>query len=273
MMSYGNSDDPIVDRLDLARAIAREAGRLTLEHFQKEDLEIERKEDASPVTVADRVAEQHLRRRILAEFPQDGIVGEEFGETKGASDFRWVLDPIDGTKSFIHGVPLYTTLVGVEYDDRSVAGVIYAPATDEMVYAALGYGSWYIHKNQPPRQARVSTVKSLAESCLLTSEVANFTRCRDVDAMDTYLQLQNTARIARTWGDAYGYMMVAVGRAEVMIDPVMNLWDAAAIQPILEEAGGTFTDWTGTATTQSGEGIGTNGWVLDEVLALTRPLA
>ncbi|GAG24205.1 unnamed protein product, partial [marine sediment metagenome] len=242
-----NPPQPIADRLELARTIAREAGRLTLDFFGKADLAVERKLDDSPVTAADRGAEALLRERIEAAFPDDAILGEELGERPGTSPYRWVLDPIDGTKSFITGVPLYTTLVGLlertPEGERSVAGVIYAPAIDERLYAATGGGAWHQIGSAPATAAAVSSVDKLSDAVFLTSEVRSFTSDRSPDALGVYLELQNGARLSRTWGDAYGYMLVATGRAEVMVDPVLCLWDTAALQPILEEAGGTFTDW------------------------------
>src|SRR5690554_729875 len=130
-------------RLTFARTIAREAGDLTLRYFRKSDLQVDLKHDASPVTIADREAEQLLRARIAAAFAKDGILGEEFGEQSGKSGFRWILDPIDGTKSFIRGVPLYAVLIGVEYEQQSRVGVIHIPALNEMIYAAVGQGAWH----------------------------------------------------------------------------------------------------------------------------------
>ena len=150
------------NRLELALASAREAGRSTLEYFRSADLSVELKRDDSPVTIADRQAEKLLRERIAARFPDDAVLGEEFGEAPGTSGFRWILDPIDGTKSFIHGVPLYGTLVGVEHQGRPVLGVIYMPALDECAYAARGEGSWYTRGESAPQPARVSTRASLA---------------------------------------------------------------------------------------------------------------
>jgi histidinol phosphatase-like enzyme (inositol monophosphatase family) len=251
----------------LAIQAAREAGGIVMEHFRRSDLEVQRKADDSPVTVADRGAEEHLRRRIAEGFPEDGILGEEFPERPGTSGYRWILDPIDGTKSFIHGVPLFGTMVAVEYDGRSVLGVIRIPALDEGVYAAEGQGAWYEVQGSAPRPARVSSCPRLGEGLFLTSEVANFTATQ---RRDVYDRLEATARLSRSWGDCFGYLMVATGRAELMVDPIMNLWDAAAVQPIIEEAGGTFTDWQGRRTIYSGQGIATNGLILDEVLAIVR---
>ncbi len=254
-------------RLNLAVEAAREAGEITLEYFRRDDLEVERKGDDSPVTVADRAAEQHLRQRIAEAFAEDGILGEEFPERPGSSGYRWILDPIDGTKSFIHGVPLYGTLVGVECEGESVIGVILIPALDECVYASIGQGAWYTSGGDPPRLARVSEKVQLAESCFLTSEVGSFD---EIDRRGVYDRLQAACRLTRTWGDCFGYLMVATGRAELMVDPVMQVWDAAAILPVIQEAGGTFTDWQGRPTAHSGQGIATNGHILDEVLAIVR---
>jgi histidinol-phosphatase len=250
-------------RLALAVEAAREAGRVTLEYFRRDDLDIELKSDDTPVTVADRRAEEHLRQRIAAAFPEDGILGEELSERPGRSGFRWILDPIDGTKSFIHGVPLYATLVGVEYEGQSVLGVIHIPPLDECVYAARGLGAWYLHADRPPRRAHVSQRQPLSKALFVTSEVINFEKSGRRGAYD---QLQATARLTRTWGDGYGYLMVATGRADVMVDPIMAIWDAAALPPILEEAGGAFTDWQGNPDYRAGEGVATNGLLLEEVL-------
>jgi len=194
-------------------------------------------------------------------------LGEELPDRPGDSGFRWILDPIDGTKSFIHGVPLYATLVAVECEGQSVLGVIRIPALDECVYAARGLGAWYLHADQPPRRAHVSQRQPLAKAMFVTSEVLSFDRTGRRAAYD---RLQAAVRLARTWGDGYGYLMVATGRAEVMVDPIMALWDAAAMPVILEEAGGTFTDWRGNPSYQAGEGIATNGLLLEEVLAAVR---
>ena len=250
-------------RLDLAVDAARGAGRVTLEYFRRDHLDVELKCDDTPVTAADRQAEQYLRDRIAEAFPEDGVLGEELPERPGVSGFRWILDPIDGTKSFIHGVPLYSTLVGLEHEGQSVLGVIRIPALDECVYAARGLGAWYVQGDRPPSSARVSEHQPLAKALFVTSEVLGFDQSGRRAAYD---RLQAAARLTRTWGDGYGYLMIATGRADVMVDPIMALWDAAALSPILEEAGGTFTDWQGNRTYQAGEGIATNGLLLKEVL-------
>src|SRR6478752_2892027 len=153
----------IAPRLELAISAGKEAGRLTLRYFQHDNFEVERKSDASPVTIADRSAEQLLRERIAAAFASDGILGEEFGATPGSSGFTWILDPIDGTKSFICGVPLYGTMVGIEHEGRALAGFVFMPALGEGVYASIGQGTWYFRGSEQPRRCRVSTKSRLAD--------------------------------------------------------------------------------------------------------------
>jgi histidinol-phosphatase len=257
-------------RAEAAVAMALAAGEITLRYFRQGNFSVERKSDESPVTVADREAEQFLRSEITRQFPRDAIMGEEFGESPGDSGFRWILDPIDGTKSFIFGVPLYGTMVGVEYQGHGVVGVVNIPALGECVHASQGQGCWYLQTGKEPQVARVSATSRLENGLFVTSQVDTFTRRK---AEEAYHRLEQAAFVSRTWGDCYGYLLVATGRAEVMVDPMLNVWDAAAVQPILEEAGGTFTDWRGNRTIHAGEAIGTNGRVLEEVLAITRPFS
>ena len=257
----------IQSRLDVARRIAREAGQVTLEYFQTNRFEVQRKGDGSPLTIADQKSETHLREVISQEFPDDAIVGEEFGETSGTSGFQWVLDPIDGTKSFICGVPLYGTMVGVTVEDRAVIGSVYFPGLDEGIFAARQFGSWAYQGERQPVAAKVSTKSALADVVMVTSEMETF---GDRGAAEVYQKLIESIYFARTWGDVYGYLLVATGRVEVMIDPILNVWDAAAVQPIIEEAGGKFTDWAGNESIYAGEAIGSNGHVHEAVLDFTR---
>lgn len=254
-------------RLDWAVHIAREAGELTLEYFRTDRLETEIKEDLSPVTVADRNAEQLLRKRILEKFPDDGVLGEEFPETPGTSGYRWILDPIDGTKSFVRGTPQYGTMIGIELNGESVVGVVGIPVLDEYYYGGIGLGSFEIRHGGLPQRLKVSQCKSLKDGMFLTTSVKHF---ENWGRFEAYEKLRKAAGLDRTWGDCYGYMLVASGRAEVMVDPKMSVWDCAALPPILLEAGGTFTDWNGKPTIHSGDGIATNGHVLEEVLAITK---
>jgi histidinol-phosphatase len=257
----------VAKRLELAIAAGKEAGRLTLRYFQQDNFEVERKSDASPVTIADRSAEQLLRERIGAAFAADGIIGEEFGTSAGASGFNWILDPIDGTKSFISGVPLYGTMVAVEHEGTALAGLVFIPGLNEGVYASAGQGAWHFRGDERARRCQVSKKPKLADGLFVMSQVDTFAKRGAAGAFEA---LQKAAYITRTWGDCYGYLLVATGRAELMVDPMLNVWDAAAVQPIVEEAGGTFTDWQGLRTIHAGEAIATNGLILEEILAITR---
>jgi histidinol-phosphatase len=258
-------DDQLSQRLALARDVGQAAGRHTLKYFQRADLQIDSKQDASPVTIADREAEQLIRQQVASVFPNDGILGEEFDEKRGTSGWRWIVDPIDGTKSFIHGVPLYAVLVGVDFNEESRIGVIDLPALGHTVYAAIGQGAWQDRAGQTRQPIRTSKTKTLSDGVFLTSGISGFHKR---GAWSAFERLTKTAKISRTWGDAYGYMLVATGQAEAMVDPQMSIWDSAALLPILQEAGGTFTDWQGRPTIAGGEGIATNGLVLAEVLKL-----
>lgn len=244
---------------EFAVAIARGAGDITLQYFRKRP-ETSTKTDGSYVTVADREAEAYLRRQIAERFPDDAIVGEEEGESPGRSGRRWIVDPIDGTFAFVHGVPFYGVLIGLEIDGESSVGVINVPALGEIVSAAKGSGCFL---NEEP--ARVSSTARLEDALLLATD---FTSCERYGFGRAGELLQRRAKTSRTWGDCYGYVLVATGRADVMLDPVMNLWDCAALLPIVEEGGGTFTDWSGARRVDGGNSIATNGLLFDEVMSL-----
>ena len=260
------SDRELDERLQIAVKLAEQAGQGTLKHFQQPRLAVERKSDNSPVTIADQEAEKFLRAELLRAFPDDSFIGEEYGEIEGSSGYCWVADPIDGTKSFISGVPLYSTLLGLLFEGESLAGVIVLPALDECVYAARGRGAWF-RKGTAVVKAQVSHRTSLRDAIFVTSQVDSFSRR---NAAGAFQALQERAYVTRTWGDGYGYALIATGRADVMVDPAMNLWDAAAILPVIEEAGGRFTDWQGNRSIRSGEGLATTPSLLDEVLQITR---
>jgi histidinol-phosphatase len=261
-----NAMRDISSRLQLALQIAAEAGSSTLDFFQRDNLDVERKDDDSPVTQADRGAEQLMREQISKSFPTDGVIGEEFGEEQGTSAYRWVLDPIDGTKSFICGVPLYSVLIGILQDQRSVAGVILIPALGESVYAEEGAGTWWQRGTEPAKRATVAN-RPLSDGVFLFSQGDSFS---ERGAPEAYSELERAAYITRSWGDGYGYLLVATGRTDVIVDPIMNLWDAAPMLPVLQEAGGSFTDWQGLPTVLHGEGVGCSQRVREEVLAVTR---
>jgi len=228
--------DELTELMLFAVDLARGAGDITLNYFQKRP-ETSKKADGSFVTIADREAEKYLRKRILDRYPGDSVLGEEEGESKGNSNRRWIVDPIDGTFAFVHGVPIYGVLIGLEIDGKPTVGVINMPALNEIAWAATGLGCYL---NGAP--ARVSTTASLEDGLLLCSD---FTACHRYGFGSAIEELQRRAKSNRTWGDCYGYVLVATGRAEVILDPVMNIWDCAALLPIMEEAGGTFTDLQG----------------------------
>lgn len=251
-------------RFATAIELARIAGNSTLEWFGGSCLQVERKGDDSPVTIADKNAEKLLRGELAKRFPDDAILGEEFGSQTGSSAYQWIVDPIDGTKSFISGVPLYSTLVAIVHEQRCVAGVIFIPALDEIVFAASGAGAWHSVKGSVPERCQVSS-RRLADGLFVVSQVDTFDKC---GATANYKTIEKAAYITRSWGDGYGYLLVATGRAELMIDPIANPWDLAAVQVVIEEAGGTFTDWNGQPLYSTGNGVGSNGFVHAEALKM-----
>jgi histidinol phosphatase-like enzyme (inositol monophosphatase family) len=253
------SEGELKELLEFSVVLARGAGDITLNYFRKQP-ETSTKSDGSYVTIADREAEAYLRGQINERFPEDGIVGEEEGETEGRSGRRWILDPIDGTFAFVHGVPFYGVLIALEIDGEMSVGVINMPALGEIVSAAQGCGCFLNGE-----LTRVSTTAKLEEALLLCTDFRAAAYHGFGRAVDF---LQRTAKTSRTWGDCYGYVLVATGRADVMLDPVMNLWDCAPLLPIMEEAGGTFADWRGVRTVDGGNAIATNKLLFDEVMQL-----
>lgn len=245
--------------LEFALEAAWEAGRITLGYFQT-GMQVERKSDNTPLTIADQLAEQKLRQMITRYWPDHGIVGEEYGRTEANSRYTWTLDPIDGTKSFVCGVPTYANLLALLDGKQPVLGIINLPAMNEIIYAVQGGGCYW-----NGRRCHVSQVDQLKEAVVLTSGLNYFG-----GKQAAWDHLVNHTYIQRTWGDAYGYALVATGRADIMVDPAMYLWDAAPLPVIMEEAGGTLTDWQGNATIYNYETIGTNGLLFDQVMALTK---
>ncbi len=247
----------LVRILDFAVESAQLAGAVTLGYFRTGVSHV-MKADNTPVTVADREAEELLRRRIEAAFPDHGIVGEELGEKRGRVPARWILDPIDGTMSFISGVPLYSVLIGFEWDGEVLAGVIHLPALGETVCAARGLGCRW-----NGRSARVSEVSDLAQARLLvTCTKLMYQRGRGPE----YERLRAACYTDRGWSDAYAYALLATGRAEIVLDPAMALWDTAALLPVVTEAGGTLTDWAGNPTHTAPEAVATNGRLFEAVM-------
>jgi histidinol phosphatase-like enzyme (inositol monophosphatase family) len=262
----------VADRLAVAIEATRLAAADTLRWFGAASLVVDRKADDSPVTQADRAAEAILRRELLGAFPDDAFLGEETGGSPGTSGYEWVVDPIDGTKSFVRGVPLYATLVGCRQAGRGVLGVIAIPALDEVAYAARGGGAWHVRGSAAPVAARVSARGTLAESLVCSSDFTSFDRWSGGKAAGSAARsrIEEACGLVRTWGDGYGYLLVATGRADIMIDPLLNPWDAAAVDVVVTEAGGRFSDWHGRDSIESGDGIATNGLVHDAALGVIR---
>ena len=235
--------------LDAVTDVARIAGDVALRHFRR-GVAVEWKADGSPVTIADREAEQAAREWITRRYPDHGILGEEQGETGTGARYRWVVDPIDGTKTFVRGVPLWGTLVAIAMGETVVAGAAYFPAVGEMIAAAPGAGCW-----SNGTRCQVSSVATLADATVLTTD-ERFRRTPQ--HVEGWRSLSAKSAVARSWGDCYGYLLVATGRAEVMVDGVVGPWDTAALYPIVTEAGGVFTDWSGRPTGGGGSAIAPN---------------
>lgn len=236
--------------------LVREAGNRALSYYGTK-VTVEQKENGTPVTIADRRAEQLAHEWLEKRFPDDGIVGEELGIVRPNSHRRWIIDPIDATKSFVRGVPLWGTLVAVVDGDDVIAGAAYYPGVSEVLVAAPGKGCWW-----NGRQSYVSPIGSLDHALIVTTDDRFGER---PDRRTRWNELASRSGMSRTWGDCFGYLLVATGRAEVMLDDVVAPWDAAAFFPIITEAGGVFSSWNGDRTAFGGDVIATNG-ALDTVV-------
>ncbi len=245
---------------DQALAAARLGGTAAMQWFRSPSLKVELKDDQSPVTVADKAAEAAIRTSILGQRPNDSWIGEETGSHEGSSDYRWICDPIDGTRNFIYGIPLWSTLVACEHKEHGViAAAVYIPALDEMYEAYLGGGA-----RCDGQDIHVSDVKTLDKSlfCFETMEwFENF------GLVDVYMTMNHCTALQRGLTDAYAHMLIASGRAECMIEPSLSVWDVAASSLIVTEAGGRFSDLDGTASIRSHNAVVSNGYVHDACLA------
>jgi len=248
-------------RLEVAISAAREAGAVAMRYFRT-GVTVERKPDRSPVTIADREAEQRAVAVLRQAFPAHGVLGEEHGEQPGAGA-RWIIDPIDGTKSFIRGIPFFATLIALEEDGEITTGAVYAPAVDDLLYAQKGYGAFDQHG-----RLQVSRVDSLAKSMLVFGGASAL---REAGHWAAYEQLVDRSARQRAYGDYFGYTFIARGQAEAAIDADLKPWDLAALKIIIEEAGGRFTDFTGAATAFGGTVIASNGLVHEEIRAVLKP--
>jgi histidinol-phosphatase len=246
-------------RYEVAVEAARQAAALALHYFDA-GLAVEWKQDQSPVTVADREAEAQLRTTLLGRFPQDGFLGEESGERPGSSGFRWIIDPIDGTRNFVRGIPIWGTLVGLEYRDEPIAGVCEVPTLGQTFRALRGDGAY-----RGERRLRVSDVAALDEAILFYSSLSWFVRA---GRQEQFLDLAGRTQRQRGFGDFYGFVLVAQGSGEMMVEHGVHAWDVAALMPILEEAGGRLTDWDGNRTIHRPDVIASNGRLHDVTLGI-----
>jgi histidinol-phosphatase len=245
------------EETELALRMAEAAGKIILGYFQTA-VQVETKNDNTPVTIADRKSEEALRALMEKHTPGYGIIGEEFGSQAGSADREWVVDPIDGTKAFIHGVPLFGTLLALLEKGRPVVGVISLPALGQVMHASLGGGCFLDGK-----PSRVSGVARVEDSLLLDGSISSMERLGYGPAWSA---LRARAKLHRGWGDCYGHLLVACGRAEAMVDPIVSVWDVAPMAIILPEAGGRFTSMGGKDSITEASGISSNGLIHGEIL-------
>lgn len=246
--------------LEFITDLAYRAGQISLGYFRR-GVAAEYKADQTPVTAADRAVEEFLRREIARAYPKDGIVGEEFGEQRETSGRPvWIIDPIDGTKSFMRGVPLYGVLIGLEIEGEIRVGAAYYPGTDELLYAAEGMGTWC-----NGRRVRVSNIDRLDQAWVTYTTYHNFQKKR---SQAVWERLAQAAYVFRGWSDAYGFLLVATGRTEAHLEPIMAVWDCGPFPIIFKEAGGYFGDWQGNAGHRHGEALACNATLLPSLLEI-----
>lgn len=259
----------VQSRLRVAVELAREGGASTLTMFGRGVMAAEYKGDGSPVTEADRACERLIRAGIERAFPADAIIGEEYESHEGASGYTWIIDPIDGTASFVRGVPLYGTLVAVTHQGRSVAGAIHLPAIGELVYAGRGLGAWHEWGGRERTPARVSTTTDATRATVCLAAMEYFIKAGREDA---YVSMSSAFAMARGWGDCFGHVLVATGRADASVDPIVNVWDVAPAQVIIEEAGGRYSNWRGDSDIHSPHCLVSNGLIHEALMAQVRGL-
>src|SRR5713226_499077 len=250
------------DDLRFAHVLADAADDITARRFRAVDLRVETKPDLTPVTDADNAAEESLRNVLRRGRARGGMLGEEFGRT-GSGARCWVIDPIDATKNFVRGVPVWATLIGLMDGDEVVVGVASAPALSRRWWAARGGGAWTGRGLTKATRCRVSEVARIEDASLSYSDVSSWA---DSGRQDGFLGLARSAWRTRAYGDFWSHVLVAEGAVDISVEPEVSLWDVAALQVIVEEAGGIFTDLAGNATPEGGSAVCTNGRMHDEVL-------
>ncbi|MEH1012845.1 histidinol-phosphatase [Micromonospora sp. CPCC 206060] len=252
------------DDLALAHTLADRADAVSMDRFRALDLRVDAKPDLTPVSDADTAVEREIRALLAAQRPADGIIGEEFGATAGTGGRRWVVDPIDGTKNYIRGVPIWATLIALLEDDRPVLGLVSAPALGRRWWGATGAGAYAGPDAPGGTPIRVSGVRQLADASFCYASLDGWEAAGRLPAM---LDVLRACWRTRAYGDFYGYMLLAEGALDVMVEPELSLWDIAALVPIVTEAGGTFTDLTGRPAPGDGSSVATNGPLHAEILS------
>ena len=253
----GYSDD-----LRLAHVLADGADDLTTKRFRALDLHVETKPDLTPVSDADRAVEDQIRGTLKRARPRDAVIGEEYGQT-GYGARCWVIDPIDGTKNFVRGVPVWATLIALMEKDEVVVGLVSAPSLNRRWWAARGGGAWTGRSLASASRLQVSSVTRLSDASLSFSSLSGW---EEQDRLDDFMDLTRSVWRTRAFGDFWSHMMVAEGAVDISTEPEVSLWDLAALQIIVEEAGGVFTDLDGVARPDGGSVVCTNGHLHDEVL-------
>jgi histidinol-phosphatase len=255
------------DDLQLALSLVDVADEITMGRFGASDLIVDTKPDLTPVSEADRAVEQALRGRLERDAPGDAVIGEEYGENDaGGSRRRWIVDPIDGTKSYVRGVPVWGTLLALQVDEETVLGVVSAPALGRRWWAAAGQGAFAIDSSGgDARSISVSAVSDLADAQMSFGGLEEW---RESGRLSALLELSGRCWRTRGYGDFWSYMLVAEGAAEIAIDPQVSVWDLAAPMAIVQEAGGRFTDLGGMPTAAGGNALATNGVLHDAALSI-----
>ena len=256
------------DDLSLALNLANAADDLTMDRFEAGDLQIETKPDLTPVSDADTATEFRLRELLSTHRPDDAVLGEEFGGDVTLTGRQWVIDPIDGTKNFVRGVPVWATLISLLVDGKPVVGVVSAPGLARRWWAAEGMGAWRTFGAHQARRMNVSKVSDVADSSISLSSLDGW---RTVGRRDQLVALTDSAWRLRGFGDFWSYCMVAEGTVDVAAEPEVSLWDLAALDVIVREAGGTFTSLDGTPGPHEGSAVASNGLLQDAVLSALEP--
>lgn len=251
------------DDLRFAHVLADAADDITTKRFRALDLRVDTKPDLTPVSDADQATEESLRNILRRSRPRDAVIGEETGQT-GIGPRRWVLDPIDGTKNYVRGVPVWATLIGLMDGEHVVVGVVSAPALNRRWWAAAGGGAWTGRSLTKASRCQVSQVTKLSDASFSYSGVGGWA---EAGLLDPFLALSGAVWRTRAFGDFWSHMLVAEGAVDISAEPEVSLWDLAALQVIVQEAGGRFTTLGGDATPDGGSVVCTNGHLHDEVLA------